>query len=191
MLLTLAMIVAGESQIDWDHCRSVDENRRVRSREERNLDLHQCDQWRSYHTECIGTLLSETIMSLYGLHRSLFARWSGMLIVWLLAWSVGVVFACSPPLEVNAQSSQVTVAAAYETAVVDAQSCDGHAPGVTASLGKVPADDLRSLTAVAWLHLDLLSSPLLPASQGKPSRLFGLSSYSSPPVYLATARLRI
>ncbi|MBZ0329304.1 hypothetical protein KZO25_03125 [Halomonas sp. ANAO-440] len=130
-------------------------------------------------------------MSLYGLRRSLFSRWPGILLLWLLAWTVGVAYACSPTLEVNAQSTQVTVAAAYETAVVDAQTCDGHAPGVTASLGKVPADDLRSLTAVAWLHLDLLSSPLLPALRGKPSRLFGQSPYSSPPVYLATARLRI
>jgi hypothetical protein len=130
-------------------------------------------------------------MSLYGLRRSLFARWPGMFVLWLLVWSVGAAYACSPPLEGGEPVSQVTQVAAPESPSLHPENCDDHSPGITASLGKMPADDLRNLTAAAGLLHIWLSLPLFPYTVGGVPVLSSLSSYSPTPVYLATARLRI
>ncbi|MFB9144936.1 hypothetical protein ACFFU2_00070 [Halomonas alkalicola] len=130
-------------------------------------------------------------MSLYGLRRSLFARWPGMFVLWLLAWSVGAAYACSPQLEVGEPESQVILAVVDESPSQHPENCDDPSPGITASLGKVPAEDLRNPAAAAGLPLELFSSPFLLATRGEASHLCGLATYSSPPVYLATARLRI
>ncbi|MGR2739103.1 hypothetical protein ACUY1T_11710 [Billgrantia sp. Q4P2] len=130
-------------------------------------------------------------MSLYGLHRSLFSRLPGILLLWLLAWSVGVAYACSPQVELGEPVSQATLAAADESPSLHPESCDDHSPGITASVGKMQADELHNMSATAGLPLDLLSFPLLLAALGEALRLSSLSPYTSSPVYLATARLRI
>ncbi len=130
-------------------------------------------------------------MSLYGLRRSLFTRLPGILLLWLLAGSVGVAYACSPQVGVGEPVSQATPAAADESPFLHPESCDDHSPGITASLGKVQADDSRNLTTTAGLPHGLLSLSFLPLAVGGDPMLPGLSPHSPTPVYLATARLRI
>ena len=130
-------------------------------------------------------------MSLYGLRRSLFTRWPGILLLWLLAGSVGAAYACSPQVEVGEPVSQAMLAAADESSSRHPENCDDHSPGIAASLGKVPADDPRNLTAATGLLHDGFSWSLLPVAVGGGPVLSGLSPHSPTPVYLATARLRI
>lgn len=130
-------------------------------------------------------------MNLYGLRRSLFTRLPGILLLLLLAWSVGVAYACAPLVEVGEPMSQVLLAPADESPSQHPENCDDHTPGITASFGKMPADDLRNLTPAGGLHHALLSLSRLPDAVGGGPVLSGLSPHSPTPVYLATARLRI
>ncbi|QOR38185.1 hypothetical protein HNO52_06425 [Billgrantia diversa] len=130
-------------------------------------------------------------MSLYGLRRSLFTRLPGILLLWLLAWSVGVAYACSPQVGVGELVSQATPAAADESPSRHPEHCDDHSPGITASLGKVQADDSRNLTTASGLPHGLLSLSFLPLAVGGGPILSNLLPHSPNPVYLATARLRI
>ncbi|MCE8032605.1 MAG: hypothetical protein LPK08_01415 [Halomonas sp.] len=129
-------------------------------------------------------------MSLYGLRRSLFTRWPGILLLWLLTGSVGSAYACSSQAEVGEPVSQAMLAAADESSSQHPENCDDHSPGITASLGKVPADDPRNLTA-ASLFPGLLSLFLLPVVVGGNLMLSDPSPHSPSPIYLATARMRI
>ncbi|QTF92861.1 hypothetical protein [Halomonas sp. BM-2019] len=130
-------------------------------------------------------------MSLFGLRRSLVTRLPGILLLWLLAGAVGVAYACSPSLDMGEQASQVSHAAAPGQPSPDPDHCDDHVPAITASLGKMPADDLRNLTAAVGLLHGWLSLSLLPLTVGEGSVPSGLSPHSPTPVYLVTARLRI
>lgn len=127
-------------------------------------------------------------MSLYGLRRSLFTRLPG---IWLLAGSVGVAYACSPQVEVGEPVSQAMLAAADESPSRHSENCDDHSPGITASLGKVTADDLRNLPASTGPPRDLHAFSLLPLEMSGASFPISRSPHSVTFVYLATARLRI
>ncbi|MCE8015994.1 hypothetical protein HOP62_07880 [Halomonas sp. MCCC 1A17488] len=127
-------------------------------------------------------------MSLYELHGSLFTRLPGILLLWLLAWTVGIAYACSPQMEIGESVSQAMLAAVDD---LHAENCDKHSPSITmASLGKVSAGDLRNLTT-ASLFPGLLSLFLLPVGVGGNLMLPGFSPHSPSPIYLATARMRI
>lgn len=130
-------------------------------------------------------------MSLYGLRSSLFTRLPGILLLWLLAWSVAVAYTCSPQVEVGGPVSQAILVPADESPSQHLENCDDHTPGITASFGKMPADDLRNLTPAGGLHHGLLSLSHLPVAVGGGPVLAGLSPHSPTPAYLATARLRI
>ncbi|MDX5377553.1 MAG: hypothetical protein LPK08_08580 [Halomonas sp.] len=130
-------------------------------------------------------------MNLYGLRRSLFTRLPGILLLWLLAWSVAVAYTCSPQVQVGEAISEVILAEADESPAQHPESCDDHSPGITANLGKLPVDDLRNLPTSVGLAYGLFAISLLLVPVGGGPILAGLPSHSTPPVYLATARLRI
>ncbi|WP_299313539.1 hypothetical protein [uncultured Halomonas sp.] len=130
-------------------------------------------------------------MSLYGLRRTLLTRLPGILLLWLLAGAVGVAYACSPSLDIAEQASQVSYATTPGQLSPDLDHCEDHPPDIKASLGKPLSDDLRNLAVAAGLPcgIPVLSLFPLAVSGGHPATRH--LPLSPPPVYLATARLRI